>query len=253
MADLFLLKGKHFLVTGGTRGIGRAISLRLARAGASVTANYVRDENSAQSLAAVAVNEGLSIRLCRADLTGKTGLDRLQESINALNENLSGMVYAAATGVHGHIENLNARHFDWTFSLNVRAFFEVMKLLLPKFIKGASVVVLSSEGAVHAMPSYSLVGASKGAIESMSRHFAVELANKGIRVNILSPGSVMTDAWEKMPDKDKRIESTIQKTPLGRLCTLDEVACAAQFLCSEASSGIIGHTLVVDGGARIVG
>jgi enoyl-[acyl-carrier protein] reductase III len=251
--DLFSLSGKRFLVTGGTRGIGRAVSVRFARAGASIIANYVRDENSAQSLLEEAGNERLLVTVCRADITSKKGLERLEETLGDPEIKLSGMVFASATGVHGQIDELTTRHFDWTFSLNVRAFFEVMKLLLPRFEKGSSIVVLSSEGAVHAMPCYSLVGSSKGAIESLSRHFAAELAPKGIRVNILSPGTILTDAWEKMPDKEQRLNETIRKTPTGRLCTLDEVAWAAQFLCSEASSGIVGHTMVVDGGARIVG
>lgn len=251
--DLFSLKGRRLLVTGGTRGIGLAISLRLARAGASVIAGYVRDEVSAQAILEQARGEGLEVTVCRADLTGKKGLERLEEAIDTSSEKLSGMVYAAATGVHGSVDNLSTRHFDWTFSLNVRAFFEVTKLLLPRFSKGSSVVALSSEGAVHAMPSYSLVGSSKGALESLARHFATELAPAGVRFNILSPGAILTDAWEKMPNKETRIAATIEKTPIGRLCTSEEVAWAAQFLCSDASSGIVGHTLVVDGGARIVG
>jgi enoyl-[acyl-carrier protein] reductase III len=251
--DLFSLKGKRFLVTGGTRGIGSAITLRLARAGASVIAGYVRDEASAQRLLEQAKNEGLAIGICRADLTGKKGLERLEELIDDSKEGLNGMVYAAATGVHDNINALTARHLDWTFSLNVRAFFEVTKLLFPKFVKGSSIVALSSEGAHRAIPAYTLVGSSKGALESLVRHFATEFASQGIRFNILSPGSILTDAWERMPNKESRLAAAIEKTPIGRLCTLDEVAWAAQFLCSDASSGVVGHTLIVDGGARIAG
>jgi NAD(P)-dependent dehydrogenase (short-subunit alcohol dehydrogenase family) len=251
--DLFSLTGKRILVTGGTRGIGRAISLRFAKAGASVIANYVRDEGAAQELAAMAEKEGLSIGVCRADLTGQKGLGRLEEFLGNPDTVLSGMVYSSATGVHGSIDELTTRHFDWTFALNVRAFFEVTKLLLPRFVEGSSIVALSSEGALHAMPSYSLVGSSKGALESLARHFAAELAPKGIRVNILSPGAILTGAWDKMPDREVRLAAAIERSPMGRLCSPEEVAWAAQFLCSDASSGIVGHTLVVDGGARIAG
>ncbi len=253
MEDRFSLKGKFFLIAGGTRGIGRAISLRFARAGAAVLAVYVRDSASAESLRSSAAAEGGSIEICRADLTSQKGKERLQECLERYDSPLSGLVYCAATGVHRPLEELNLRFWDWTFSLNVRGFFELVQWLLPRFSEGASIVALSSQGAIQAMPYYSLVGASKGALESFCRHLAVEVAPRGIRVNILSPGSVLTEAWANMPDKEKRLEETAARTPLERLITLEEVAWVAHFLCSEASSGIVGHTLVVDGGTRIVG
>ena len=252
MNNQFSLKGKRILITGGTRGIGRAISLRFARAGAWVIANYVRDAKSAEKLKAQADQESVSIDICRADLTSRKGFDRLLDSIEKNEARLSGMVHCAATGVHGPIEELTIRHFDWTFSLNVRAFFELVKTLLPKFSKGSSIVAISSKGAVRAVPSYALIGSSKGALESLARNLAAELAPKGIRVNILSPGSVLTDAWNVMPEREKRISEALRKTPTGRLTTPEDVAWAAQFLCSDASSAIVGHTLVVDGGAEII-
>jgi NAD(P)-dependent dehydrogenase (short-subunit alcohol dehydrogenase family) len=87
----------------------------------------------------------------------------------------------------------------------------------------------------------------------MARHLASELAGRGIRVNVLSPGTVRTDAWNAMPDAEQRLSAAATRSPLGRLVTLDEVAAAAQFLVSPASSGLVGHTLVIDGGARLVG
>jgi enoyl-[acyl-carrier protein] reductase III len=98
------------------------------------------------------------------------------------------------------------------------------------------------------VPAYATIGSSKGALESLARHLAVELAPRGIRVNILSPGSVETHAWDAFPDKEQRLADALRRTPIGRLVSLDEVANAAQFLCSPASRGIVGHTLVVDGG-----
>jgi enoyl-[acyl-carrier protein] reductase III len=250
--DLFSLSGKTFLVTGGTRGIGQAISLRFARAGATVIANYLRNEKAAEHLSLVAAEEGLSIVLCRADLTSKEGLEKLDRMIQDRGPNLSGLIHCAATGVHRPIDELTDRHFDWTFSLNVGAFFKLIKLCLPRLSKGSNIVAVSSWGSLRVMPSYSLVGSSKGALEALARHLAVELAPRGIRVNILTAGAVLTDVWKALPNSEARIAETILRTPAGRLVTAEEVAYGAQFLCSDAATGIIGHTLVIDGGTGIM-
>jgi enoyl-[acyl-carrier protein] reductase III len=244
------LCNKTILVTGGTRGIGLAISLRFARSGATVIANYLRDEKSAEQLKATAREERLTITLCRADLTSEKGLEQLGCTLEE-HTALSGFVHCAATGVHRPIEELTERHFDWTFNVNVRAFFRLIKAHLPRFSTGSSIVAVSSWGALRALPSYSLVGSSKGALEALARHLAVELAPRGIRVNILTAGAVRTDAWKAMPNSEVRLGETIRRTPAGRLVTPEEVAYAAQFLCSDAATGMIGHTLVIDGGAGV--
>jgi len=250
--DLFSLRNKTFLITGGTRGIGQAISLRFARAGARVVANYLRNEKAAQGLSEIAAREQLEIALCRADLTTDRGLEQLNGFLEEKSPGLSGLVHCAATGVHRRFEELTDRHFDWTFNLNVRAFFKLVKPLLARFDKGASILAVSSWGASRALPHYSLVGSSKGALEALARHLALELAPRGIHVNILTAGAVLTDAWKLIPDSAERIAEMSRRTPTGRLVTLDEVASAAQFLCSDAAAGIIGQTLVVDGGIGIV-
>ncbi len=251
MAVPFSLNGRNTLVTGGTRGIGRAIALQFARTGAKVMANYVRDQNAADSLRAQAEAENLDITLCRADLTTSKGIEELVQAAARFTGGLHALVHCAATGVHKPFNELTLRHYDWTFALNVRAFFDLVHRLLPEFAAAAHVVALSSHGATRAVPDYSLVGASKGALEALSRHIAVELAPRGIRVNILVPGAVATDAWEAMPNGKERLADLARRTPAGRLATLEEVALAAQFLCSDAALSVVGQILVVDGGACI--
>jgi enoyl-[acyl-carrier protein] reductase III len=252
MSDLFSLSGKRVLVTGGTRGIGRAISLRFARAGAVVIANYVRDLESAQKLKEQAEGENLQLELCRGDLTSAKGIERVAESLGPPDRALHVLVHCAATGVHKPIGELTSRHMDWTFGLNVKAFFELVKLVLPRMSAGASILAVSSKGARRAVPCYSMIGSSKGALEAFSRHLALELAPKGIRVNIICPGSILTDAWKAMPDSGERLDEARRRSPLGRLVTAEEVAWAAQFLCSRAAGAVVGHSLVVDGGIGIV-
>lgn len=247
----FDLADRRILVTGGTRGIGRAISLQLARAGARVVASYVRDDDSAQSLVSELATEGIPLDLCSGDLSTEAGQTMVADAMRG--STISALVHCAATGVHRPLEELTLRHWDFSFSVNVRGFFALVKMLLPQLAQGSSLVALSSEGAVHAFSQYTLVGASKGALESLCRHLALELAPRGVRVNLLSPGSVLTRAWDAFPDRESRLSAAIARSPLGRLTTPEEVAHAAHFLCCDASTGITGHTLVVDGGQRIRG
>ena len=251
--NLFSVSGKKALVVGGTRGIGRAIAWRLADAGALVVASYVRDDLAATQLTDQARDAGLTVEVVRADVTTTKGIELVIEKTTGTQDSLSILVFAAATGVHKSLEQLTTRHLDWTFALNVRAFFELVQRISPRMTPGSSIVAVSSEGAERAIPHYSLIGASKGALESLARHMAAELAPKGIRLNVLSPGTVLTDAWTVWPDADARLAEASRRSFLGRLTTAEEVAWAAQFLCSDAASGLVGHTLVVDGGARIRG
>ena len=250
MSDgVFSLANKRILITGGTRGIGRAISGQFARAGARVLAGYVRDDASAASLEAELSADGLALDVCRADLTTDRGKQQILDAVADVP--LSAMVHCAATGVHRPINELTLRHWDFTFALNLRAFFDLTTALLPQLRSGSTIVALSSQGAMQALPHYGLVGATKGGLEALCRHLAVELAPREIRVNILSPGNVMTGAWDAFPNKDERLQEAVSRSPRGKLTSVAEVAYAAQFLCSDASAGINGHTLVVDGGQRI--
>jgi NAD(P)-dependent dehydrogenase (short-subunit alcohol dehydrogenase family) len=251
MSGPFSLRNRNALITGGTRGIGRAISIQFARAGATVIANYVRGQKTAEALLAQAQEEDLRITVCRADLTSASGLNSLEEAVVGLGGDLHSLVHCAATGVHKPFEELTLRHYDWTFALNVRAFFDLVKRFLPRFATDASILALSSQGAMRALPVYSVVGASKGAVEALARHLAVELAPRGIRVNILAPGAIATEAWEAIPNGKHRLADMARRTPLGRLTTPEEVAQAAQFLCSDAARSVVGQTLVVDGGLGI--
>ena len=248
----FELRGT-FLVTGGTRGIGRAISQRFARGGARIIANYVRNEKAALELQSSATQEGLDITLCRADLTTADGLARIEAHLGEIGTPLAGLVHCAATGSHRAVDSLTGRHLDWTFALNVRALFELTARLLTQFDRQSCILGISSLGATRALPHYAAVGASKGALEALVRHLAVELAPRGMRANVLTPGAVATDAWQAIPDAERRLAEAARRSPTGRLVTLEELALCAQFLCSAAASGVNGQALIVDGGASIVG
>ena len=247
----FSLSGKRALVVGGSRGIGKAIALRFAAAGADVLVNYVREQAAADEVVAEAASRGLQLSACRADVTSDKGREELLASVRERFSDLSVLVFAAATGVHRPLEGFTGRHFDFTFGLNVRAFLLLVQQFLPQMTRDSSVIALSSEGAERAAHHYALVGSSKAALESLCRNMAVELAPRGIRVNVISPGTVETDVWKVMPDGERRLQQARDRAPSGQITQPDEVALAAQFLASDASRGVRGHTLVVDGGARV--
>lgn len=249
----FSLRGKTVLVVGGTRGIGLAIALQFARSGARVLVNYVRSEDAARSLQALASDEGLQIELVRADVSMDKGREHLVAEVLGRAPSLHVIVFAAATGVHKPLGSLSARHFDFVVALNVRAYLLLVQGLLPALVSGSAILALSSEGAERVMDQYGLVSATKAALEAMSRQWAVELAPRGIRANVLSPGAIRTDAWQSLPDADARLAAANEATPRGSVVTLEEVARTAQFLCSDAASGITAQTIVVDGGARVRG
>jgi NAD(P)-dependent dehydrogenase (short-subunit alcohol dehydrogenase family) len=246
----FSLAGTY-LITGGTRGIGRAISIEFARAGAHVVANYLRNEIAASDLKSLGELENLHFDLCRADLTTLEGVQKAAAAVDVAGSPLRGLVHCAATGAHRSLAELTSRHLDWTMALNVRSFFELVKLLVPRLGPGSSIVALSSPGASRVVPEYAVVGASKGALESLARHLAIELAPRGIRTNIVAPGAIATDVWNAIPSGKIKLAEAAKRSPLGRLITPEEVAQAARFLCTSSASGINGQTLVVDGGASI--
>jgi NAD(P)-dependent dehydrogenase (short-subunit alcohol dehydrogenase family) len=247
----FELRGT-FLVTGGTRGIGGAISKQFSRAGGRVIANYLRDEKAALALKSMAEQEGLPMDVLRADVSTSEGQKQIEARVKEAGLPLCGLIHCAVIGTHRTIDSLTSRHFDWTFALNVRALFDLVKLLLPQFDGRACILAISSMGATRAIPHYTLVGASKGALEALIRHFAAELAPRGVRANILTPGAVATDAWKAIPDGEARLAEAGRRSPIGRLATVEELALCAQFLCSPAASAINGQTLIVDGGTMIL-
>ena len=250
-AQEFQLRGL-FVVTGGTRGIGRSIATQFSRAGAHVIANFLRNEAAASSLTSVAEQQDLSLEVLRADVSTPDGLSRIEARVKELNLPLRGVVHCAATGVHRTIDEMSGRHLEWTFALNVRALFDLVLRLLPQFERPASILALSSLGATRAVPYYTAVAASKGALEATIRHLAAELAPRGIRANVLTPGAVATEVWKDIPDADARLAEAAARSPIGRLVTVEELALCAQFLCSPAASGINGQALVVDGGGAIL-
>jgi enoyl-[acyl-carrier protein] reductase III len=244
---------KVALVTGGTRGIGKATSLALAAAGYRVYAIYVRNRQAAQALAQEAAAGSMDIRCLRADLTDEEGRASCIKTIRSETDRIDVIVHCAASGVHRETTKLTRKQMTWTFEVNVFSFHSLLVELIPMIPKGGRIIGLSSFGATHVFSSfYGAVGSSKGALESLFRHYARELAPRGIAVNIVCPGMVVTDAIDAFPDKEDQMKSAIDITPSGKLATTGDVAGVVMFFaCSDAAGQIIGQTINVDGGRSL--
>ncbi|MCW5206001.1 enoyl-[acyl-carrier-protein] reductase FabL [Desulfobulbus sp. F5] len=247
------LKGKAALVTGGSRGIGRAIALRLAEHGADIVVNYVRHRSDAEETAAAVERHGVRCLAIKANVAEEKDVLAMFEQIRAEYQRIDILVSNAASGVLKPVMELTQRHWDWAMDINARAMLTLTQQAVPLMAPGGRVLAISSLGAVRAVPNYTVVGASKAALESLVRHLAVELGPKGITVNTISAGVVDTDALKKFPNRDEIIRQSLERTPLGRLTTPEDVADLALFLCSEGAAMIHGQVLVVDGGYAVQG
>ncbi len=250
---MFDLQGKVALITGGSRGIGRAIAIRLAESGADVVVNYIRHRRDAAETAEAVEKLGRRCLLVKANVANS---DDVREMFAAITENfdhLHILVSNAASGVLKPALELTERHWNWAMDINARALLTLVQQGLPLMGRGSRVMAVSSLGSVRAIENYTTVGASKAALESLVRHLAVELGPLGINVNTISAGAVDTDALKHFPNRDEILKAATERTPLGRLTTPQDVADIALFLCSHLSGMIQGQVITVDGGYAIRG
>ena len=236
-------EGASVLVTGGSRGIGKAIALRFASLGATrIAIAYMRGDTAAEETAEELRALGAEPVLVR----GNVASIRVADEVAALGP-LDALVHAAATGVIRPALETHDKHWDWTLSANARALLSLTRAAAPAMPGGASVVGISSLGSIRVLDNYTLVGVSKAALETLVRYLAVELAPRGIRVNAVSAGVVETGALEHFPNKDAMLEMGV-RNPVGRLVTPEDVAGVVTFLCSPEADMIRGQTIVIDGG-----
>jgi enoyl-[acyl-carrier protein] reductase III len=236
----------NVFVSGGSRGIGRAIALRFARDGARrVAVGYLRNDAAADVTADELREQGAEVTLIRGNITS----DRVLEEVAALGP-LDVLVHNAATGVIRPALETEDKHWDWTMNANARALLQLARAAAPQMTDGSSIVAISSLGAQRVLENYVLVGTSKAALESVVRYLAVELAPK-IRVNAVSGGVVETGALEHFPNREAMLEAGASN-PVGRLVSPEDIAGAVAFLCGPDADMVRGQTLIVDGGFSLL-
>ncbi|MEN8164769.1 MAG: enoyl-[acyl-carrier-protein] reductase FabL [Acidobacteriota bacterium] len=247
------LRNKRALVTGSSRGIGRAIALSLADFKVDVAINYLRNRQKAEETAHQIESRGVKSLVLKGNVANP---DHVARMFTGLEEAWGGMeilVSNAASGVLKPARELTLHHFDWAMHINAAALLPLIQHFSRLKSEGdKALVAVSSLGATRAIPNYTAVGASKAALESMVRHLAAEFAPEGIRVNAVSAGTVDTDALKHFPNREELLESSRERTPAGRLVDPQDVANTVVYLCTQYASMIHGQTIVVDGGYSIL-
>jgi len=245
------LDGKTALVTGASRGIGRATALALAAAGARVLVHFGSDEQAANSVVeTIRAAGGLADKVA-ADLSIANGPHELARQVRTLvGDRLDILVANAGISKNAPIDETTVEDFDRLFAVNVRAPYFLVQQLLPVLGVGSSVVLLSSLAARSAVGNLSAYAATKGAIDTLVTHFAALLGERGIRVNAIAPGVVETD-MSNFARTDAGREFTLSLQALKRVAQPDDIASAALFLASDEARWVTGDTLRVDGGSKL--
>jgi 3-oxoacyl-[acyl-carrier protein] reductase len=245
------LSGKTALVTGASRGIGRATALALAKAGAHVLVHYGTGMAEAKAVVAEIQAAGGRAEAIAGDMGAPDGAHTLAKQVQGIvGARLDILVANAGAAVGATIENTKVEDFDRMFAINVRAPFFLVQQLLPILGTGSSVVFVSSLAAHASVGTLSAYAATKGAIDTLVKHFAAALGERGIRVNAVAPGVVNTD-MSKFARSDAGREFTLGIQALKRIAQPDDIGDVIAFLASDAARWITGDTLRVDGGSKI--
>jgi enoyl-[acyl-carrier protein] reductase III len=247
------LAGKVAMVTGASRGIGRAIARKLASAGADVAAIYYLSHAAAESLSAEVRALGRRSIAIQANVASPESIGEAFETFRRDFDRLDILVSNAASGVLRPAMELSLKHWRWCLETNALALNLLAQAAAPLLGRDSRIIAISSLGARRAMPGYAFVGASKAALEALVRALAQELGPRGIRVNAVSAGVVDTDALQAFPNREEILSEFERRAPMAARLAPEDVADAVYLLALPEAGMVTGHTLVVDGGYSISG
>ena len=245
------LSGKIALVTGGSRGIGKSIALELGRRGATVIINYLKNHEAAKTTVEELKLQGIKTTRIKAHVGEEAAIDSLVSKIEKQFGQLDILVNNAASGVMRPTTELSVKHWDWTMNINARGPWMLSVAASRLMPDGGRIINISSPGSTWVLPAYFAVGVSKAAIEAVTRYLAVELGPKGIAVNTVSPGFVITEALNAFPDQLGIRDIASRPTPAGRTITPEDVSNVVAMLCSSDAEMIRGQVIIVDGGETL--
>ena len=246
--------GKVALITGSGRGIGKAIALRMAAEGADIVVNFFRNREPAEETASEIRALGRRAEVVKANIAEQDELETLFKATQEAYGGLDFLINNAASGFNRSVMDQRVKGWDWTMNINARSALFSSQLAVPMMeARGGGVIVnLSSIGSFRVLPEYVVVGASKAALEAVTRYLAVELAPRGIVVNAVSAGIVETDALQHFPTMKEvmqdRLDAAAEFTPAKRNLNSDDVAGVVAFLCTSDAAMMCGQVVLVDGG-----
>lgn len=245
--------GKVAVITGASRGIGRVLALKLAAGGAQVVVNYRKNAELAEEVVAEATRLGGGGIAVGADVENPEDIVRLFDAVADTYGRLDYFVNNAAAAAFKKVIDLRTHHLDRSYAMNVRPFVLGAQEAVKLMDDGGRIVAVTSYGSMRAFATYAALGSYKAAVESFIRFMAVEFAGWGINVNGVNGGLIDSDSLEyfySIPGMAP-METVLQKIPMGRPGTVDDMANAIEFLLSSRSAYITGQTIVVDGGMTV--
>lgn len=246
-----MTNNKVALVTGSSRGLGKAIAIELAKNGYDIVVNYARSKSAAEEVAKEVEALGQKAMIVRANVGDVKKLKAMYEEIKDEFGRLDVFISNAASGVLRPVMELEETHWDWTMNINAKAMLFGAQEAAKLMEQGGKIIGISSLGSIRYLENYTTVGVSKAAVESLTRYLAVELAPKGIAVNAVSGGAIDTEALKHFPNRDDLLEDARTNTPAGRMVEIDDMVKTVLFLTSDDANMIRGQTIIVDGGRSL--
>lgn len=247
-----VFKNKVALITGGARGIGRAIAMKLASHGADIAIVYYNSSDEAALLVQEIEKMGRRAVALQANVADESSVKEMASQFSQHFTQVDFIVSNAASGVLKPALSMSTKHFRWCMETNALALHHLVRAFHSQLQSGGRVLALSSLGASRAIPNYSFIGASKAALEALVRSLSLELAEKNVAVNTISAGVVDTDALKHFPNREQLLDEHQMRSLVGRSLLPSDVADVAYMLCLPESQMIRGQTIVVDAGYSII-